>query len=150
MAFSCNPLIPAVAYTGAVEPDKRKCPPKEKVDFLIARKLLKDTGGNQAVIRMIVYNLRTHHVDQFVETLCGMSLEKTVRIPVAANSVNHLCTVLESLYHLIDGIDIILPVTVHGDCNVTVILHFHKSREKRVLVSTVPAQRYPCKQRRFF
>ena len=88
---------------------------------------------------MVINHFRTHPVQEFVVALRSVALEECICIPAGTHTVNDVAPVEISVYHLIHGVQIILPVTVNTDGDVAAVFRFHEPGQYRVLVAPVPA-----------
>ena len=93
MALPCNALRPLIIYAGALKAHKRDHAPQEDIDLFEIGKLLQNAAGNQTVVRVVEYHFGSHPIHQLVEALGGEALEEGVRVPLAANAVDHLAAV---------------------------------------------------------
>ena len=99
---------------------------------------------------MVVDRLRSHLVHQPVKALRGKALEEGIRLTAAPDAVYHVEPLVVFCDHLVDRVDIVLQVRVHGDHHVRIASNRHKAGQKRVLVPAVSGQVDAGKQRILF
>ena len=139
VALPRQTFVPFIVHAGAFEAHQREQAPEEDIDLLITGKRLQNLRAGQTVVGVVVDHLCAHPVHKAIEALGCRALEPGITVPVGAHTVHHLAAVQIGLEHLIHGIDVILPVAVNGDGDITAILCLHQPRQHRVLVSPVPA-----------
>ena len=74
---------------------------------------------------MVENHICPHPVQQFIKALCGKALKESIRFTFASDAIDDFCAIQVCIHHFVHGIDIILPVTVNGNGNITLVLRFH-------------------------
>ena len=139
VAFSGNAFMPVIGNTGTLEPDQRHHAAQIQIDFFESGKFMQRTGAHQTIISVIIYDLSAHGIEQLIEALCRNALEEGVCITGCAHAVDNLTAVEIGIHHAVHGIDIVLPVTVNGNGDITAVHAFHKPGQHGVLVTAVSA-----------
>ena len=88
---------------------------------------------------MIEHYLSSHPVHELIESLRGKTFEKSVRIPLAADTIDNLASIRIGIHHIIHRVDVILSVTINGNRDITYILRFHQPGKHCILMSPVTA-----------
>ena len=139
MRLSCQSFVALIINLGARKTNQGNHAPKEQVHFLKIGEFLQHPGGNQPVIGMIINYFNPHFIQQFIETLCGKPFEKGICRSFTPHPINNLITCQILVHHLVHRIDIILPITIDGNGDITEILGFHQSCQHRILMSAISA-----------
>ena len=139
MALPGDALGPGIAHRRAPEAHQRHKAAQIEIHFPEVGKLLQDPRAHQAVVGMVVHDLRPHCREQLIEALGSETLEEAVRLPARAHAVDDVIALQILLHHLIHGVDVVLPVTVDGDGDVAAVLCLHEAGQHGILVAAVAA-----------
>ena len=82
----------------------------------------------------------THGPHDLVEPFRRGALEEGILLAGGADTVDHLIALQVAVHHLVNGIDIVLKVGVHGDGGVALALDRHESRHEGVLMALVAGE----------
>ena len=133
------PFLPDIFHRSALEAHKRHQTPQVYVHFLIFEQFLQRPCGDQPVIRVVVHHLGTKPGENLIVALCGEALEGRVFTPILPHTVHNVAPGVILLQHAVDGVEIVLPVAVDGDGDVTPVGSLGESRQQGVLMTTVAA-----------
>ena len=95
---------------------------------------------------MVVYRINSQSLHHLIKKLRSGALEKCVRLTLISDSVYYIVSFIVFVHHLVNGIDIILKIGIHGNDHIGIFLSDHKPCKQRVLMTAVPAQVYAVKQ----
>ena len=87
---------------------------------------------------MVVGYLHAHSRKHLVVALRRASLELGVFFTGAAHAVNYLAALGSLFEEAVNGIDVVLKVSVHRDNYVSVVHRRHHTCEQRILMTLVP------------
>ena len=107
------------------------------MDFLIVLEFFEDSGGYQAVVRMVGDDLGTEEFHDLIEEFREQHLQRLIACTFLADGIDDLIAFFVSFEHFIDRADIVLSVAIQRNGHIAAVLGFHQSCQQGVLMSAV-------------
>ena len=86
---------------------------------------------------MVVDHICPHHLHEFIEAFSCKTLEESIGVSGISYAVDYLIAVVVFFHHGINGVDVILKVSIHRDSHVADVLYRHESGKNCILVSCI-------------
>lgn len=81
---------------------------------------------------MVIDDRGAHQPHELVEALGSGALEYSVGGPAGPDTIDHFAPLLVLFKEAVDGFDVVLEVSVHGDGDVAPVPGGHQARQQRI------------------